>query len=325
MGEVGVNAVSSVVNDDLKWIFRRNHSEHDFGIDAYIDIVLNSGEVTGQCIALQIKSGKSFFKTKTPNGFTFYGDSKHLNYYLNTPMPVVIVLHDPVDKICYWVEFSAEKTEKTPTGWKINIPKNNVLCEEQKAKLFDLVGEPEDHSEELEDHWAFNETLGEYDFIYYAIEREDIESRNVVPIKDFINRISVNDSLCRKFQGRIEIMVSGYNEDPRELWEIKHVRRWFKKADKKIKYWFFFCNTKYSAPGLKSYFACLCGTKWREKKLIDGAPKINVEMDAKLLAELFKRNFSRLNEMTDRLGMSIDENKCISFEVMDVMNIPHEA
>ena len=41
----------------------------------------------------------------------------------------------------------------------------------------------------------------------------------------------MNDTLLLKLQGRIEISISGYDDDPRELWEIPEVIAWFKKAD----------------------------------------------------------------------------------------------
>jgi hypothetical protein len=94
IGEAGVNAISSIINDKLKWIFRRVNAEHDFGIDGYIDIVADNGDVTGQSIAVQIKTGSSFLKRKVTAGFTFYGEKKHLNYYLNLKLPVLIVLYD---------------------------------------------------------------------------------------------------------------------------------------------------------------------------------------------------------------------------------------
>ncbi|WRH90308.1 DUF4365 domain-containing protein [Pseudomonas fluorescens] len=61
-GEKGVNAVSSIVNDEFCWIFRRNSNEYDYGIDGYIDVVTDDGAVTGQCVAVQIKTGQSFLK-----------------------------------------------------------------------------------------------------------------------------------------------------------------------------------------------------------------------------------------------------------------------
>ena len=79
-GEIGVNEVSKIVNEQFGWIFRRNPAEYDFGIDGYVDVVSVEGAVTGQCFAIQIKSGQSYFKTKTLNGYTFYGEEKHLNY-----------------------------------------------------------------------------------------------------------------------------------------------------------------------------------------------------------------------------------------------------
>jgi hypothetical protein len=87
-GEVGINAVSSIVNDKFKWIFRRVNAEHDFGVDGYIDVVTDDGNVTGQSVAVQIKAGASFFRTKTAIGFVFYGETKHLNYYLNLRVPI---------------------------------------------------------------------------------------------------------------------------------------------------------------------------------------------------------------------------------------------
>ena len=58
--EIGVNLVSTIVNDDFGWVFRRTHQEHDFGVDGYIDYVDSNGGVTGQFIAVQIKTGNSY-------------------------------------------------------------------------------------------------------------------------------------------------------------------------------------------------------------------------------------------------------------------------
>jgi hypothetical protein len=63
-GDKGVEIVSRIINDGYGWLFKRNHQEHDFGIDAQVDVILDDGSVTGQMIALQIKYGASFFKEK---------------------------------------------------------------------------------------------------------------------------------------------------------------------------------------------------------------------------------------------------------------------
>jgi hypothetical protein len=99
-----------------------------------MDIVTDDNSVTGQSIALQIKTGKSFFKSKSNNGFTFYGEVKHLNYYMNSQLPILIVICDIEKRKCFWVHFDGNKIERTPSGWKINIPARNVLENSKKMK-----------------------------------------------------------------------------------------------------------------------------------------------------------------------------------------------
>lgn len=322
-GEVGVNAVASIVNDKFQWLFRRNHNEHDFGIDGYIDIVLDDGAVTGQCIAVQIKTGQSFIKNKTQHGFVFYGERKHLNYYLNLPMPVIIVVHDDITRKTYWQLFSPESIESTPTAWKTEISFSKQLPH-SKNSLIEIVGPAIDHLSELESHWSFSKSLSQFDYILYAIDREDVERGNTKPIQQFFRRIESSDSLCRKFQGKVEISISGYDTDKRELWEIREVKKWYKKANPKIN-WLFFCNTDDPAHGFKAYFACLSDTKRNATPHATPTGRaISVSMDNEKRLDLLTSNWPKLNAMTDRLGMPLEENKRISFAALDALEIPHE-
>ena len=279
--------------------------------------------VTGQCIAVQIKTGNSFIKNKSKHSFTFYGERKHLNYYLNLPMPIIIVVHDDITLRTYWQSFSPASIESTPTGWKTEISFFNQLAN-SKDRLIDIVGPAVDHLQNLESHWLFNKSLSQFDFILYAVGRDDIESVDTKPIEQFFRRIESSDSLCRKFQGKVEISISGFDNDRRELWEIREVRRWYKKANQKIN-WLFFCNTEEPAYGFKTYFACLSDTK---RNTTPHAPpqgsSISVSMDNKKRLDLLMSNWPKLNAMTDRLGMPIEENKRISFAVLDALEIPHE-
>ena len=61
--EIGINVVSTIFNDHFGWVFRRTHQEHDFGVDAFIDYVTDTGNVTGKFIAAQIKTGKSYLSS----------------------------------------------------------------------------------------------------------------------------------------------------------------------------------------------------------------------------------------------------------------------
>ncbi len=69
----------------------------------------------------------------------------------------------------------------------------------------------------------------------------------------------------------------------------------------------------FAVPGISS--------KWLTEKIPDN-PNANVELNPKLLDKIFNDNWPRLNVMTDRLGMPIEDNKRISYAIMDVMNVP---
>lgn len=55
------------------WLFREQYL-HDYGIDAQVEIVIN-GVPTGKLIAIQIKSGKSYFSENTDTDIIYRTDN----------------------------------------------------------------------------------------------------------------------------------------------------------------------------------------------------------------------------------------------------------
>jgi hypothetical protein len=323
-GEAGLNAVSTIVNDHFGWIFRRNHNEHDFGIDGHIDLVDENGGVTGQSIAVQIKSGKSYFAVQTPSSYVYYGEKKHLNFYANSPCPVLLIIHNQETNLCFWEHFELAKTECTQDDWKTTIPKANVFNTGAKQSLLTLIGPSIDHTEALTAHWAVNKLLTTFEFVHYAVDRSDIENQNAEPIGVFFDRLQTNETLRRQFQGRVDISLSGYEADRRELWEIPEVKKWFAIADLRVRHWFYFCETSAESHGLVTYLLCQCNTKRIALKKLGGSTT-NVTYSTKLMGKLLNKNWPRLNEMTDGLGMTENENKRITYAILDRLCIPHDS
>ncbi len=116
----GIAAVQLTVVDDLGWIFREQPTE-DYGIDAHIEVV--EDEPTGRLLALQIKSGKSYFAKPTPDGagVTYYIDPEHLEYWLAHSLPVLVVLVRP-DGSAIWERVTDSNVKHAKEGWKIVVP-----------------------------------------------------------------------------------------------------------------------------------------------------------------------------------------------------------
>lgn len=121
----GVNAIEKMFLD-IGWIFREQHTT-DVGIDAQVEIY-EHGSATGRVLALQIKSGNSYFAEETPSSYVFRGESKHLDYWINHSLPVILVLYHPGKKKAWWCSIQNNPTlTKTEKGWHVSIPKEQRL------------------------------------------------------------------------------------------------------------------------------------------------------------------------------------------------------
>jgi len=130
---IGVHKVGLKFLQDFNWI-EREQPISDYGIDMHVEII-NEGIPTGQLIALQIKSGDSYFKEMTQETIVYRGKKKHLDYWQFHSIPVLILLYNPTEDKIYWEKILAKNTIDTGEGWKVNIPKQNLLSAESKNEI----------------------------------------------------------------------------------------------------------------------------------------------------------------------------------------------
>ncbi|MER7520741.1 DUF4365 domain-containing protein [Streptomyces sp. NPDC126499] len=131
---IGVTQTRLAVEDELGWLFREQPAE-DFGIDAHAEVV-DGERVRGRLLALQIKSGLSWFRERGEGGWWFRPDAAHVEYWTNHSLPVVVVLYHPESKRCYWQLVNRETLVETSSGsWKLLVPEAHVLDGTARAAL----------------------------------------------------------------------------------------------------------------------------------------------------------------------------------------------
>lgn len=131
---LGVTLTKLAVESQLEWLFREQSTE-DYGIDAHLEIVRDN-VVDGRLLALQIKSGHSFFSEKAHGGWWFRPDAQHVHYWVNHSLPVIVVLCDTATRICYWQLVNMTTLERTSdVGWKMLIPEVQKLDEDSRLRL----------------------------------------------------------------------------------------------------------------------------------------------------------------------------------------------
>ena len=97
------------------WMFREQPVD-DVGIDAHMELMESSGEAK-QLLALQIKSGTSWFKEKKDDYIIFRDiNERQYNYWTTNSLPCIVVLYNPDDSMCIWQKLTTETVEKTNGG-----------------------------------------------------------------------------------------------------------------------------------------------------------------------------------------------------------------
>jgi hypothetical protein len=100
---LGVHAVVGVVlAAGCIW---RETILQDVGIDGQIEYVAEQSRVaTGRIVAAQIKSGPSYFERHRGNVVRFIPSQAHGEYWKKFPLPVILVLHNPLDGMTIWAD-----------------------------------------------------------------------------------------------------------------------------------------------------------------------------------------------------------------------------
>jgi hypothetical protein len=137
------------------------------------------------------------------------------------------------------------------------------------------------------------------DFLSIAISKQDIETKNWEPTIEILKSLMVDVKTIQKFFDRVDIGITGYDNDPRELWEIQEVKQFIRKLDIEFPYWFYFL-TKLGG-GLKMItFCCINTAKYSSTQ---------VNFDPVSMEQFYNKQFEAMNQIGDLIGMSEDENE----------------
>lgn len=101
----GVIRVEQAVNA-ARCIWRET-AMRDVGIDGQVEYVDRDDNATGRAVAIQVKSGDSYFASGAASHVTFRPAARHREYWERSPIPVILVLHQPSTEALVWVDARA--------------------------------------------------------------------------------------------------------------------------------------------------------------------------------------------------------------------------
>ena len=112
------------------WLFREQPVD-DIGIDAHMEFVDKCGKHR-QLLALQIKTGSSWFKEKKDNSFVFRDiNERQYIYWTTNSLPCIVVLYNPDNDMCVWQKLTEKTIERTKDGsgkgFLVKVPIDQVF------------------------------------------------------------------------------------------------------------------------------------------------------------------------------------------------------
>lgn len=134
---IGISHCEKLITQ-LGLIFREQPIR-DYGIDAQIETINEHEYASGKLVAVQIKTGPSYFSEISDEYVTFRGEEKHYKYWLKHSLPVILILYNPSTEECIWEHVNERTTRQTKSGWVIKISRNQRLSD--CKKLIEKISE----------------------------------------------------------------------------------------------------------------------------------------------------------------------------------------
>ena len=112
----------------------------------------------------------------------------------------------------------------------------------------------------VRDDIALSFEPGIQDPVHLVISRQQIETGDTQSTLDFLRSLVPTEEpeRARAFKSRVSLHVSGYDQDPRELFEVLEVCHYFKALDDEWPFWFYFLSQ--ADESLKVLAMCLCSS-----------------------------------------------------------------
>jgi len=109
---------------------------HDLGIDGQIEFLEpNTSRSSGYILAIQCKSGPSYFEHEDKDTVKYYPERKHRDYWHRLNLPVVLILHDPDRDFTIY----ARVKNQLVGGGPIVLSKSDIFCPAAREGLVGIA------------------------------------------------------------------------------------------------------------------------------------------------------------------------------------------
>jgi hypothetical protein len=160
------------------------------------------------------------------------------------------------------------------------------------------------------------------DLIFYQFSRDRVEAGDA---KAFMSRFGRHRVPVGKQLGAmmnsLALMIEGYDTDPREIYAIPEVRKFYQQLWERWPYWPFFCNLETE----NLMMMVMCCLDSLDALKVQGRDQVQVSLEPLEILQFISGGFGPMNEMCDRAGMSERQIFDRTKAVFEYFNLPFDA
>ena len=230
---------------------------------------------------------------------------------MNNPAFVLLIVIDiEIDKM-YWSLFDFEKIIYEGNKWWIEIPFENEINAKTRNDWQELLGRPNDFIDSAKYESIMTNLYNSVETNTIRIPKEEVDLLSLDYIHLLLKRITKTREMAEQNRNKLEIFFNVYDNDSRELFEIKEVCDWVKFTIDSGFPWFYILTQSEPAIGMKVLFHCYSDTK--KVQLIDRTWKVVI--DNKKGIDFLEKNFHNLNLFCEEMKFDRSINDEISGNV----------
>jgi hypothetical protein len=160
------------------------------------------------------------------------------------------------------------------------------------------------------------------DLILYQFSRDLVEAGDA---KDFLSRFGESSlPTGKKLEGMMNslaLMIEGYDHDPREIYAIPEVRKFYQQLWQRWPYWLFFCNL--DTENLMMMVMCCLDSLDALK--VQGVEQVKVSFNPLDVVRFISGGFVPMNEMCEQAGFSERQIYDRTKTVFEYFNLPFDG
>ena len=146
--------------------------------------------------------------------------------------------------------------------------------------------------------------------VFLMFSRRQVDTCDFAEPLEFLRGLTADPRAALDYCGRISLVVDGYNDDPREIFEVPEVRTFIKGLDRQWPYWFFFLSQ--ADDSIKLLESCLCDTI----EVMPGVASIYLKQMERALV----RHFAAMNRLCEALNVPEEKIEEISEGIISLIH-----